>query len=78
MGPLPPSAAREFEKLIMAPRGGIEYMAGGTGSHPTIGVASLGRQSKSNTKLKNAGKRKIKTSSPRKSVLDRNDLVIHG
>jgi hypothetical protein len=28
----------------MVPRGGIEYMAGGTGSHPKIWKASLGRQ----------------------------------
>jgi hypothetical protein len=27
---------REFEERIMVPRG-IEYMAGGTGAHPTIG-----------------------------------------
>jgi len=55
MGALPPSEAREFEELIMVPRGGIEYMAGGTGFHPTIGERALVGKSKSNTKSKNAG-----------------------
>ncbi len=50
MGTLPPLRAREFEELITVPRGGMEYMAGGTGFHPTIGQRALVGKSKSNSK----------------------------
>src|SRR5450755_118410 len=57
MGSLPPSRAREFEERIMVSRGGIEYMAGGTESHPTIRQRALvGKcKSNSNSKTKIAG-----------------------
>jgi hypothetical protein len=47
--------SEEFEELIMVPRGGIEYMAGGTGFHTTIGQRALVGKSKSKSKNKSAG-----------------------
>jgi hypothetical protein len=52
--------AREFEELIMVPHGGIEYMAGGTGAHPTIGRRALVGNAKATAKTKPLGKRKSK------------------
>jgi hypothetical protein len=79
MDTLPPSSGREFEELIMVPRGGIEYMAGGTrSSHTTIKRRALVGKAKATPKPKPLGKRKNKTSPPRRSVLDNVDLVIHG
>jgi hypothetical protein len=64
MGSLPPSVAREFEELIMVPRGGIEYMAGGTGSHPMIGMRVLVDDSNSNTKSKSPGEEEKQNLTP--------------
>ena len=64
MGSLPPSSVREFEKRIMVSRGGIEYMAGGTEFPSYDWTTSLGRQSKSNTKIKNPGEEKRQKQTP--------------
>ena len=56
MDTLPPWRAREFEELIMVPRGGIEYMAGGTLIHLAINRRALVGISKSEIKTKSARK----------------------
>jgi hypothetical protein len=84
MGALPPSGAREFEELIMVPHGGIEYMAGGTSFHPTIGSEPWSAKGKATAtpKAKPPGEEEKANqphpSPPRRGVLDNADLVIHG
>jgi hypothetical protein len=85
MGSLPPSKAREFEAAIMvSPRGGIEYMAGGANPHRRIKRRALvgTAQATATAKTKHSNKRKVKNNNPTflsaKVCLDSADLFIHG
>jgi hypothetical protein len=85
MGSLPPSKAREFEKAIMVPpRSGIEYMAGGANPHRRIERRALvgAARAKARARTKASHKRKVKNINPSflsaKVCLDNADLFIHG
>jgi hypothetical protein len=83
MGSLPPSKAREFEAAIMVPpRGGIEYMAGGASPHRRIERRALVGAARARAKTKPSIKRKVKNINPSflsaKVCLDSADLFIHG
>jgi hypothetical protein len=83
MGSLPPSNAREFEKAIMVPpRGGIEYMAGGANPHRRIERRALVGAARATATSKNSNKRKVKNNNPSflsaKVCLDSADFFIHG
>jgi len=87
MGSLPPSKAREFEAAIMvSPRGGIEYMAGGANPHRRIKrralVGAARARARARAKTKHSNKRKVKNNNPTflsgQVCLDYADLFIHG
>src|SRR5579863_3354735 len=83
MGSLPPSKAREFEAAIMVPpRGGIEYMAGGASPHRRFERRALVGTTKATAKTKPSTKGKVKNSNPSflpaKVCLDSADLFIQG